>query len=152
MKACKGSAFWASTTDADEWSVLASPDTHWGGGWVGPSSDLVVVTYRSNPIFSRIRTLAVSGHTVWTNPCRWRVHCTGTQSLIRNSEKPKVFSWRSSAHQISRLGQTCPDATRSQPTPRRCVASRRSKLGVELHPASCVSRVSALLRQSVSKV
>jgi hypothetical protein len=150
MKACKGSAFWASTTDADEWSVLASPDTHWGGGWVGRSSDLDVVTYRSNPIFSRIRTLAVSGHTVWTNPCRWRVHCTGTQSLIRNSENRKFFHG-GRLHTRSRVW-VCPDATHSQPTPRRCVASRRSKLGVELHPASCVSHVSALLRQSVSKV
>jgi hypothetical protein len=65
--------------------------------------------------------------------------------------KLKVFSWRSSAHQSSRLGQTCPDATHSQSsTLCRCVASRRSKLGMELHSAGCVSHVSALLRVSQS--
>jgi hypothetical protein len=63
----------------------------------------------------------------------------------KSSENRKFFSWRSSEHQSSRLGQTCPDATHAQPTPRRCVASRSSKLGLELHPAGCVNSVSELL-------
>jgi hypothetical protein len=54
-------------------------------------------------------------------------------SEILKTEKlrrPKVFSWRSSAHQSSRLGQRCPDATHAQPTPHRSVTSRGSKLGL----------------------
>jgi hypothetical protein len=67
----------------------------------------------------------------------------------KSSENRKFFSWRSSAHQSSRLGQRCLDETHTQSTPRRCVASRRSKLGLQLHPAGCVTRVLPVSQQGV---
>jgi hypothetical protein len=66
--------------------------------------------------------------------------------------KPKVFFHGGRLHTKARVWAKDASTRHTQSTPRRCVASGRSLLGLELHPAGCVSRVSALLRQSVSKV